>query len=83
MDRAFVQGLGQTSEDAIIVRATIQLAHLLGLDVVAEGVETEGQLQELRALGCTTAQGFYWSAAVHPDAFLDLLSDNATDRIPS
>ncbi len=83
VDRAFVQGLGQTSEDAIIVRATIQLAHLLGLDVVAEGVETEGQLQELRALGCTTAQGFYWSAAVHPDAFLDLLADNATDRIPS
>ncbi len=80
VDRAFVQGLGRTSEDAIIVRATIQLAQLLGLDVVAEGVETEEQLRELQSLGCTTAQGFYWSTAVHPDAFLDLLASNATAR---
>ena len=74
VDRAFVQGLGATSEDAIIVRATIQLAQLLGLDVVAEGVETPQQVHELRKLGCTIAQGFHWSAARHPDEFIAMLT---------
>lgn len=81
VDRAFVQGLGKTSEDAIIVRATIQLAELLGLDVVAEGVETPEQLEELRALGCSIAQGFHWSAAVHPDDFLAMLVADPVDRV--
>lgn len=81
VDRAFVQGLGETSEDAIIVRATIQLAQLLGLDVVAEGVETPLQLQELRALGCTIAQGFHWSAAVHPDEFVSMLATDPGERM--
>jgi len=73
VDRAFVQGLGTNSEDEIIVRATIQLAELMGLDVVAEGVETVDQLTVLRDLGCKCAQGFLWSRAVPSEDFLDLL----------
>jgi EAL domain-containing protein (putative c-di-GMP-specific phosphodiesterase class I) len=47
-----------------MVRAIVGLAHSLGLDVVAEGVESAEQAEELRALGCEYAQGFYFSKAV-------------------
>ncbi len=55
IDRSFVDGLGQESEDTAIVRSVIGLAHALRLQVVAEGVETDEQAQELRALGCRLA----------------------------
>lgn len=73
IDRAFVSGLGDSEEDAIIVRTTIQLAQLLGHDVVAEGVETLEQLTWLQRFGCASAQGFLWSPAVHRDDMLDQL----------
>jgi diguanylate cyclase (GGDEF)-like protein/PAS domain S-box-containing protein len=57
IDKSFVDGLGSDVEDTAIVEAIISLGHSLGLDVVAEGVETPGQLERLRALGCTAAQG--------------------------
>ena len=47
-----------------MVRAIVALAHNLGMDVVAEGVETADQLSQLRALGCEYAQGFYFSQPV-------------------
>ena len=47
-----------------MVRAIVGLAHTLGMDVVAEGVETAEQAEALRALGCEYAQGFYFSKAV-------------------
>ena len=47
-----------------MVRAIVALAHNLGMDVVAEGVETEEQLAQLEALGCEYAQGFYFSKPV-------------------
>ena len=61
VDRVFVAGLGRDPEDTVIVASVIDLASRLGLEVVAEGVETHGQLQELAALGCTYAQGYLWS----------------------
>jgi diguanylate cyclase (GGDEF)-like protein/PAS domain S-box-containing protein len=71
VDRSFVDGLGTDPEDSAIVAAVVSLGHALGLEVVAEGVETERQLAELVRLGCDQAQG-YWFSAAQPEAkFLD------------
>ena len=64
IDRAFVSGMTTSSEDRMIVRATIDLAHSLGLAVVAEGVETKEEQALLRGYGCDYAQGFLYSRAV-------------------
>jgi diguanylate cyclase (GGDEF)-like protein/PAS domain S-box-containing protein len=58
IDRSFVTGLDQCIEDRVIVAAIITMAHALGLDVTAEGIETLEQLQTLRELGCAYAQGY-------------------------
>ena len=63
IDHSFVDGLGHDPEGGAIVAAIVQLGHALGLSVTAEGVETPGQLAELRSLGCDLGQGFYFA---HP-----------------
>jgi diguanylate cyclase (GGDEF)-like protein len=64
VDRMFVEELGMRTGGDEIVSAVIQLAHALGLEVVAEGVETEQQLDVLRSLDCDFAQGFLFSRPV-------------------
>jgi diguanylate cyclase (GGDEF)-like protein/PAS domain S-box-containing protein len=61
IDRAFIDGLGDDPEDTAIVEAIITLAHTLGLQVVAEGVETPAQAAQLRTLGCESAQGYLFA----------------------
>jgi len=61
IDGTFVDGLGRDAEGAAIISAVVHLGHALGLSVTAEGVETTGQLEELRALGCDLGQGFYFA----------------------
>ncbi|HLF41510.1 MAG TPA: EAL domain-containing protein [Acidimicrobiia bacterium] len=73
IDRSFVAGLGRDRADDMIVRAVIGLARDLGLATVAEGVETEAQLDGLRSLGCTSAQGFLFSRPVPERDFAALL----------
>ncbi len=62
IDRTFIQRIGGSPEGTPIVSATIVLAHTLGLQVVAEGIETLQQLNVLRDLGCERGQGFYFHA---------------------
>jgi EAL domain-containing protein (putative c-di-GMP-specific phosphodiesterase class I) len=59
VDRAFVDGLGADPYDSALVAAIIAMAGALGLEVTAEGVETEAQLTHLKRLHCQRAQGFY------------------------
>ncbi|MGQ0430493.1 MAG: putative bifunctional diguanylate cyclase/phosphodiesterase [Gammaproteobacteria bacterium] len=61
IDRSFVEQLGRLDEGAGLARAIIALGETLGLEVVAEGIESERQQQELIALGCVAGQGYYYS----------------------
>jgi EAL domain-containing protein (putative c-di-GMP-specific phosphodiesterase class I) len=62
IDRSFVANLGRSEQDRAIVASVISMASTLGIDVVAEGVETEAQADLLRELGCPMAQGYYFGA---------------------
>jgi diguanylate cyclase (GGDEF)-like protein len=73
IDRSFVADISEDPDDAAIVRAIIALGHSLDLKIVAEGVETLGQLQFLQAEACDAIQGFLMSAAVPAAAFAQLL----------
>jgi diguanylate cyclase (GGDEF)-like protein len=73
IDRTFTSGMLSDESDATIVRSTVDLAHNLGLQVVAEGVEDPMTWRELGRLGCEQAQGFFVSAPLHPDALLPWL----------
>lgn len=69
IDQSFVRNLDETSEDAVIVRSTIEMSHNLGLKVVAEGVEYQHSLDLLRRWHCDTAQGYLISRPLTASAF--------------
>ncbi|MFO1068053.1 MAG: EAL domain-containing protein [Geminicoccaceae bacterium] len=73
IDQSFVQNVEHSANDEVIVRAIINLGHSLGLKVIAEGVETEGQLARLRRYGCDEAQGNLISPPVSAEALEPLL----------
>jgi diguanylate cyclase (GGDEF)-like protein len=75
IDRAFITGMTDDDGDAVIVRSTIDLARNLGLEVVAEGVESEDVLEALVDLRCNSVQGFYLSRPL-PSAELDVWLSN-------
>ncbi len=64
IDRSFVTRMSENNENTEIVRTIVVLAQNLGMDVVAEGVETKEQLALLRKLGCENGQGYYFSRPV-------------------
>ncbi len=68
IDKSFVKNMETDDNDAVIVRSTVELAHNLGLQVVAEGVETSYLWERLAALGCDAAQGYYVSQPMPADA---------------
>ena len=87
IDRSFVSGVGSNAEDEAIIGAIIAMAHSLGLKVVAEGVETQQQLDVMRALKCEEMQGFFFSRPLPADEFDALVRSGrrlvtADSRIP-
>jgi EAL domain-containing protein (putative c-di-GMP-specific phosphodiesterase class I) len=73
VDRSFVAGLGEDEDDEVLVSGILSMAFGLGLTVVAEGVETSKQLASLRAIGCSRAQGFYFSRPLPSEEVASLL----------
>ncbi len=69
IDRSFVNEIGRTHDRVTLVQPIIALAHSLGMEVVAEGVETEEQLAFLRELGCDFVQGYLLGRPAFPDKF--------------
>lgn len=85
IDRSFVEHVDTRQDDAMIVRAVINLAHNLGVRVAAEGIETESQLAFLRAHHCDVAQGYLISKPVPVDKLETALLEQrySTDNTPS
>ncbi|MET0067076.1 MAG: EAL domain-containing protein [Candidatus Thiodiazotropha sp.] len=75
VDASFIRGMLEEHSDKVIVGATIALAHELHLQVVAEGVETDGQLAELRSMGCDAIQGYLFARPMPPEQVEQLLLD--------
>jgi EAL domain-containing protein (putative c-di-GMP-specific phosphodiesterase class I) len=80
IDRSFVLGMGNGSRASPLLRGIVDLGRAMQLQITAEGVETPIQAAALREFGCEDAQGFLFSKALDPEAFLALLQKN--DRLP-
>jgi EAL domain-containing protein (putative c-di-GMP-specific phosphodiesterase class I) len=81
IDRSFVDGLGVEQERTAIVEAVIGMARALSLDAIAEGVENEAQLSELRRLGCDFAQGHLFSRPLAPQKVTALLREGGFELL--
>jgi EAL domain-containing protein (putative c-di-GMP-specific phosphodiesterase class I) len=77
IDRSFVQEMGRDVDDAVIVRSVVDLARNLGLQTVAEGVEDADTWEQLCALGCDSAQGYFLARPMPVDAFNNWLDEHA------
>ena len=77
IDQAFVRELALDSDDFVITKAIIDLGHSLGLKIIAEGIETEDQLQILRQLGCNLGQGYYIQKACTAEEILAAFASKA------
>lgn len=75
IDRSFVNCIGQLEENLTIIQSIITLAHNLGMNVVAEGIETEEQLTYLQSLHCDFGQGYYFDRPLSPTEAVKLLSN--------
>jgi EAL domain-containing protein (putative c-di-GMP-specific phosphodiesterase class I) len=82
IDRAFVSGLGEDPDSRAIASAIVELAHALGLEVVAEGVEEEVQVDVLVELGCDRAQGYLFGRPVPAPELWDVLGGEEEPASP-
>lgn len=76
VDQSFVQDIGDPNDEVCIVNAIVSMAHGLKLNIIAEGVETESQLQYLKSLGCQEIQGFYFGRAEPGPRALEIINEN-------
>jgi EAL domain-containing protein (putative c-di-GMP-specific phosphodiesterase class I)/ActR/RegA family two-component response regulator len=75
IDRNFVMNMHINSSDRVMVEKSIELGHALGMRVIAEGVETEAQLEFLRRAGCDSAQGYFFARPLPPKEFRHWMDD--------
>jgi EAL domain-containing protein (putative c-di-GMP-specific phosphodiesterase class I) len=82
IDRRFINNMAEDGDDAFIVRSTIDLGRNLGLEVVAEGVETEAVWDQLVMLGCDVAQGYYLSKPMPAADLTEWMAERAGAGAP-
>jgi diguanylate cyclase len=82
IDGSFIMGLGTDTGDAAIVTSCIDLAHAVGIRAVAEGVETAGQVQVLRTMGCDYAQGYHFARPLPAPLLKEWLKANSQGQYP-
>jgi diguanylate cyclase (GGDEF)-like protein/PAS domain S-box-containing protein len=79
VDKSFTRGLGVEVEDTAIVQTIVDLAHIMGMEVVAEGVKIEEQETLLKEMGCDLAQGYHFSKPLPPEAASEFLKSAQRD----
>jgi diguanylate cyclase (GGDEF)-like protein/PAS domain S-box-containing protein len=79
VDRSFVHGVEHDAKDAAITANLVSLAHAMGVLAVAEGIESEGQLEKLRGVGCDFAQGFLFARPAPAEQITGMLAGNAAE----
>lgn len=79
IDRSFISGVGNDLDTWEIVRAIAMMAHALGMDVIAEGVETKEQLSRIKALKCKYVQGYFFSKPVNSATAGELIAQNLSN----
>jgi diguanylate cyclase (GGDEF)-like protein/PAS domain S-box-containing protein len=79
VDRSFVQGVEHDAKDAAITANLVNLAHALGVTAIAEGIESDGQLREMRAVGCDLAQGYLFARPASADQVTGILAGAAAE----
>ena len=73
IDKSFIDEIENDEESRLITQAIISLSHILGKTVIAEGVETAGQLELLREWGCDVIQGYYFSPPLTAEKFIEFV----------
>jgi EAL domain-containing protein (putative c-di-GMP-specific phosphodiesterase class I) len=81
IDRTFVQGIACDHESQLIVSTILDLARSFGMDVVAEGIEDEEQLEELKTMGCPCGQGYYFARPMEASA-IDAMARSGSGWLP-
>jgi diguanylate cyclase (GGDEF)-like protein/PAS domain S-box-containing protein len=82
MDRSFVHNLGKGSADSALVRSVVELGEALDMQIIAEGIEVQGQLDSVTGLRCDIGQGYFFAPPLDADAMRSLLNDEAAPTPP-
>ncbi|MPZ86695.1 MAG: EAL domain-containing protein [Nitriliruptorales bacterium] len=83
IDRSFVAGLGSDGRQAKLTEGIVQMARTLDMQIIAEGIESSGQLAHLRRLGCDLGQGYLFSYPLGPEDLEDLLATRHGECLPA
>jgi EAL domain-containing protein (putative c-di-GMP-specific phosphodiesterase class I) len=73
IDRSFIHSISKVDSSKMIVKSVVTLGRGLGMDIIAEGIETEYEAAMMTDFGCTELQGYYFSKPIEADKFVELL----------
>jgi EAL domain-containing protein (putative c-di-GMP-specific phosphodiesterase class I) len=82
MDRSFVNNLGDGSADSALVRSVVELGEALDMQIIAEGIEAQGQLDSVTGLRCDVGQGYFFAPPLDVNAMRDLLNGEEPPAVP-